>query len=121
MITRTGPNEIRFSDGDSVKDLALKVKAEYDKGSRRILIACQDPQFPTDVVIGRVHDFRESFDSPEEYFRWAPLLMQAFQEIGGLPPGGTLIDVENPKFNFNEKTYKPNAPYSRCLEYFPIH
>ena len=103
VITNIPRDEIRFNHGDSLGDLALRVKEAYDKGERNIRVACQDFTFPDNVVLGGV------WDSPVGPVQLGSIMLQALREVGRLP-SGTLTAVPNPG-------YQSGQPYSMCLEY----
>jgi hypothetical protein len=101
-----GDREIRFKVGDTLQQLALGVKAAYERGDRKIPVSCEDYNFPDHVVMGGV------WDSPDGKIFWGQAILAALEQIGNLPDGELKV-VRNPR-------YAEGEPYSMSLEYTPL-
>lgn len=98
--------QLYFSMGESLDDLAAKLKDAFAKGSTSVAVACEDPDFPEVVVSnGIIYDGKKLsraaaavFESLENAGAPVPLVAR-LERKEGMPansPYSTMIVYEQP-------------------------
>ena len=81
--------EVRFYDGESLKDLSLRVREAYEDVKGPIRIGFQNPGFPFHVLTGGI------LETGHGSVRWVQAIHGAFEHYG-LPKGTLSLDHEYP-------------------------
>jgi len=103
MLAGELPNELYFSMGESLDELAVKLRTAFESGSTSVAVACEDPDFPEVVVSnGIIYDGKK-------LNRAAVAVLESLEKAGAPVPLVARLE--------RKEGMPANSPYSKRIVY----